>query len=70
MITRLKKIDSVAAHFINQAMFLRNSSGPQAAQLVLERLRLTNALKWIFENIVNQQQDSESRFSLGLHPPA
>lgn len=70
MITRLKKIDSVATHYINQPMFLCNSSGPPVAQLVLERRRLTNALKWIFENILNQQQNSESRFSLSLHSPA
>ncbi len=62
MITRLKKIDSLAAHLVNQPMLLRNSSRPHAAKLVLEWLRLTNALEWIFHNILSQKQDPKSYF--------
>jgi len=51
-------------------MLLCNSSGPRAAKLVLEWLRLANPLEWIFHDILNQEQDSKGYFSVRLHPPA
>lgn len=70
VITCLKKIDSPATYLVNQPMLLRNSSRPHAAKLMLEWLRLTNALEWIFHNILNQKEHAKSYFPVRFHPPS
>ena len=70
MITRLQKINSLPAHLVYHAMLLCDSSRPQAAQLVLECLRFANALEWIFDNILHQQQNAKSYLPVRPDPPS
>jgi len=67
VIASLEKIDSLATHLVDQPMLLRDSSGPYAAKLVLEGLRLANTLEWILQDILNQQQGPKSCFPVRLH---
>jgi hypothetical protein len=70
MVSGLQEINSLPTYFVNQPMLLRDSSGPRAGQLVLQSLRLSDSVKWIHENSLNQKQDAQRRISICFYPPA
>src|ERR1700680_4129608 len=69
VVARLEKIDSSAAHFIYQAMFLRDPSRPRASKLKFKRLRLAHSVARIFQDRIDQFKDSQSHPTVVLDPP-
>ncbi len=57
MIPGLKEIDSVCGHGVHQPVLLRNSAGPSAGKLVFQRLGLSDPLKRVGEDSLDELQD-------------
>ena len=68
MIPCLKKIYSVIANKINNAVLLCEASRPSAGQKVFERFWLADASEWIAHYCFNQIKSPQRYFSVSLHP--
>ena len=54
VITRLKKVDAVGSHPIDQPVLLRKSSGPASCQYIFERFGFADPDKRISDYRLNQ----------------
>lgn len=66
MIFRLYKVNALVPHYIDDSMFLRQAARPNIATNMLQGLRLTNALKGIFEGIINDYPGPVVKFRFSL----
>lgn len=68
MIPRLNKIHALMSDDIDQAMFLRDSAGPNARAEKLDRFRLADSLKGVQHDRFNQLKNAQRRLPIRLHP--
>lgn len=68
VIPRLHKLDPIRDYAVDKAMLLRDAAAPASGQLVLERLRLANAIKGIGKDSGHQVKDTECDFAVCLDP--
>jgi hypothetical protein len=70
VVARLKKINSLCSHRINEPVLLGDSSGPSSSQFMLEGFRFADPVKGVSQDILNELQDAESGIAIRFHPPA
>jgi hypothetical protein len=68
VIPRLHILNPIRDYAVDKPMLLCNAAAPATGQLVLERLRLADAIKWIGEDSGHQVKDTESDFAVRLDP--
>ena len=70
MVSCLQEIDLLIAHQIDQPMLLGNAARPGVGHEILERLRFSDARKWIAGNGFNQLEDTQCGRAISLNPKA
>jgi len=68
MIPCLQEINPVISHQIDDAMFLRQPSGPGSRCEVAQRFRLADALEGITKNGLDQVKSAQGQLAVGLYP--
>ncbi len=68
MVARLKEIDAVVPHQVDQPMFLRHPPRPASVKVELQRFRLSDAFERIPENGFRELQNSQSGLALRSNP--
>jgi hypothetical protein len=68
MISGLQEVDPIISHQIDDPMFLRESSRPDACVKVLERLRFAESVERITHDGLDQLQDAQSDLPVLLYP--
>lgn len=59
-----EKLDPVDINLVHQTMLTGESTRPRAAQLKFERFRLAEAFKRIADYILNDQKQSQRKFTV------
>lgn len=70
VVSCLQKVDRFIGNPIHKTVFLSNSSGPTAAEHMLQWLWLSGALERVSNDSVNKIEDSQGNRSLVLDPEA
>ncbi len=68
MIACLQKIDTIVAHNIDDAMFLRQASRPRAGSKVFQRLGLADTGEGITHNGFDELKSTKGNLAVGFHP--
>jgi hypothetical protein len=58
MVTRLEEVNLLIADEIDKSMFLGQSTRPGSRSQVFQGFRLTDPFEWIFQNGLDQIEDS------------
>lgn len=68
MVSRLSDENGIALHFVDEAMFVIDSSGPVSAQCVTQRLGFSGSFKRGTDNLLDELIDSLKQFPIRLLP--
>lgn len=68
MVSRLQEVNSVIAHEIDNAMFLRQPARPTTRAKIFERFGLPDSFKRIAQDGFHQFESSQSQFAICLDP--
>lgn len=68
MVPGLKKVYAALTHYVDETMFLRQSTGPSARCQVFQGLGLTNTLERIAHNGIDQIESAQSHLPIRFNP--
>ena len=70
MISSLKKIDTVVANEVNEAMFLGKTTRPDSGGEIFEWFGFANACKWIAHDGLDQVERTHGGLTVDFDPVA
>jgi hypothetical protein len=68
MVARLKKIDAVVSHKVDQPVLVRNPARPCARQQMPQRLGLPYPGEWFPQHSLDQIQDPHGDLTIAFKP--
>lgn len=68
MVAQLGDINCISRYFINEPVFISDSSGPVAGKGMFKRLRFSNTLKWISFRFFDEGIDTTKNLFIGFLP--
>jgi hypothetical protein len=68
MIAQLRYLDGIASYFVNDSMFIIDTTGPISGECVFQRLGLADAFKGAALDLFYKPVDTPKDFFIGLLP--